>query len=100
MLRVWSGPENEPLGELAVARASAVRTSSSERLTPARASGSTETRTAGCCAPPTKTCPTPETCEIFCARMVFATSNIWLRGSVLEVSATIMIGVSDGFTLR
>ena len=88
------------MGELAVALEMALRTSSSERPTPASAAGSTETRTAGCCPPPTCTCPTPETWEIFCARMVLATSKICPSGTVLELRATIMIGESDGFTFR
>ena len=100
MLRVCDSPENAPLGELAVAVERAERTSSIERPTPASADGSTETRTAGCCPPPTVTCPTPETCEIFWARMVFAVSNTWPIGSVVEVSATIRIGASAGFALR
>ena len=44
--------------------------------------GSTCTRTAGCWPPPTNTCPTPSTCEIFCARTVFAASNTCASGSV------------------
>ena len=42
---------------------------------PASAAGSTCTRTAGCWPPPTNTCPTPCTCEIFCARIVLAASK-------------------------
>jgi hypothetical protein len=100
MLRACTAPENPPLGELEVALASVLRTSSRESPTPASATGSTETRTAGCWAPPTNTCPTPETWEIFCARMVLATSNIWLSCIVLEVRATMRMGASAGFTLR
>ena len=52
------------------------------RPTPASATGSTCTRTAGCCPPPTLTWPTPFTCEIFCARTVLADSKTSLSGSV------------------
>ena len=100
MLRVCSAPESEPLGEFEVAVESAVRTSSIDRPTPASAPGSTETRTAGCCPPPTVTWPTPDTCEIFCARMVFAVSKSWAIGSVPDVNATIMMGASAGFAFR
>ena len=42
---------------------------------PASASGEACTRTAGCWPPPTKTWPTPDTCEIFCAKMLLAVSK-------------------------
>ena len=83
-----------------LAAASTARTSSSPSPTPASAAGSTCTRTAGCCPPPTKTWPTPGTWEIFCASTVFAASYTWASVSVAEVRARIMIGASDGFTLR
>src|SRR2546428_14140097 len=86
MLRVCTWPDKDPFGELAVAVERAERTSSIERPTPASADGATETRTAGCCPPlPTVTCPPPETCEIFWARMGFAGSNTWATGSAGEV---------------
>ena len=100
MLRVCTWPDKDPFGELAVAVESDARTSSIDRPTPASAPGSTETRTAGCCPPPTVTCPTPDTCEIFCARMVFAVSKSWAIGSVPDVNATIMMGASAGFAFR
>ena len=56
-----SVPVSAPLGWLAVEPASAARTSSSDSPRPASASGSTCTRTAGCCPPPTNTWPTPST---------------------------------------
>ncbi len=74
MERVCAASLKDPFGWSTVARESTIRTSSSVRPSPASASGSAETRTAGCCPPPTKTCPTPETWEIFCARMVLAVS--------------------------
>jgi hypothetical protein len=46
------------------------------------------------------TCPTPRTCESFCATTVEAQSYIWPRGSVSEVSVSTMIGASAGLTLR
>jgi hypothetical protein len=48
-------PDSEPFGESTVAAASALRTSSMVMPMPARVCGSTCTRTAGCCEPPTVT---------------------------------------------
>ncbi len=79
---------------------STVRTSARVRFTPAAASGSTWIRTAGCCPPPTNTCPTPSTWAIRWASTVSAASKTWGSGKVAEVSARIMIGVSVGFTFR
>ena len=89
-----------PVGRFTEAPASTCRTSARVRFTPAAASGSTCTRTAGCCPPPTKTCPTPSTWAIFCASTVSAASKTCGRGRVFEVRAMIMIGVSLGFTFR
>src|ERR1700722_18966231 len=74
----------------------------SVRLSPAPASdtGSTWTRTAGCCPPPTKTCPTPRTWAIFWARTVFADSKTSFSGREGEVRERIRIGESAGLTLR
>ncbi len=71
----WSSPPWLPMGLFTEAPASTWRTSARVRFTPAAASGSTCTRTAGCCPPPTKTCPTPSTCAIFWASTVFAASK-------------------------
>ncbi len=54
------------------AATSAVRTSSRVSPVPESASGSTWTRTAGRCAPPSVTRPTPDTWLIFWARMLSA----------------------------
>jgi hypothetical protein len=95
-----SPSSTEPLGRLALAAASAARTSSSPIAYLLSAMGFSSTRTAGSEAPPTVTWPTPSAWEIFCARRVDAASYIWPRSSVSEVSARIMIGASAGFTLR
>ena len=76
-----------------------VRMSSSERPSPASATGSTCTRMAGCCPPPTKTWPTPGTWAIFCASTLFAVSNTWANVRVSEVSERMRMGASAGFTL-
>ena len=97
----WRSPASSaPFGRLALAAASAVRTSS--RPTPYldRASGLSSTRTAGSELPPTVTWPTPSICESFCARIVDAASYIWPCVFVSDVSVRIMIGASAGFTLR
>jgi hypothetical protein len=62
--------------------------------------GSTCTRTAGCCPPPTKTWPTPGTCEIFCASTLFAVSKTCASVIVGEVSERMRMGASAGFTFR
>ena len=67
---------------------------------PASARTSACTRTAGCWPPPTKTCPTPLICEIFCARMLLPASNTCASGRVSERRSRIRIGESAGFTLR
>src|SRR5579871_2802741 len=43
--------------------------------------------------------PTPDNCEIFCARRVSARSSTLVNGSVFEVSAKVMIGASAGLIL-
>ena len=62
--------------------------------------GLSSARTAGSALPPTVTCPTPRTCESFCATTVEAQSYISPRSRVSEVSVSTMIGASAGFTLR
>ena len=51
----WAAPSSAPLGALAVACPIVARKLAVERPAPASAAGSTCTRTAGCCPPPTKT---------------------------------------------
>ena len=63
-----------PLGRLALASASAVRTASRPMPLAPNCMGFNSTRTAGLELPPTKTWPTPSICEIFCARMESAMS--------------------------
>ena len=83
--RLRARPPMRPLGPVRPWRRPArCRTSSRVRPTPASASGSTCTRTAGCWPPPTKTWPTPSTCEIFCARTVLAASKTCASGSGLR----------------
>ena len=78
----------------------AARTSSTPMPYLLSAVGLSSTRTAGSELPPTVTCPTPSTCDSFCARIVDAASYIWPCVIVSDVSARIMIGASAGFTLR
>ncbi len=66
------GPSMLPFGLLAVAVAITPRTSSSVMPIDAKRAGSTCTRMAGFCWPPTVTCDTPEICEICCDRMFSA----------------------------
>ncbi|TWG86305.1 hypothetical protein L602_002100000940 [Cupriavidus gilardii J11] len=89
-----------PNGRLALVALIALRTSDSAMPYLFSAVGFSETRTAGSEAPPMLTWPTPSICDSFCARMVDAASYSWPRVMVGEVSAMIMIGASDGLTLR
>ena len=57
-------------------------------------------RTAGRMLPSIDTCPTPDTCEIFGASTVSATSLSSRSGVAREVSASVSTGVSAGFTLE
>ncbi len=84
------------MGWLTLLAAIAARTSSRVRPDPASAAGSTWTRTAGFCAPLMVTRPTPNTWEIFCARMLSAASFTWSSGSVFEVTASVRMGTSAG----
>jgi hypothetical protein len=54
---------------------------------------------AGFWPPLIDTRPTPESWEIFCARLVSARSWTLVRGRVSEVRASVRIGVSAGLTL-
>ena len=65
-----------------------------------RAVGFSSMRTAGSELPPTVTCPTPLTCDSFCAMIVEAASYIWPLVRTGEVSASMKIGESAGFTFR
>ena len=56
-------------------------------------------RIAGRWPPEMLTMPTPETCESFCARRVSTRSATLGKGSESEVTASVMIGASAGFTL-
>ncbi len=100
MVTARSPPSKVPSGPVALALATAVRTSSIDSPIDARATGLTRMRIAGCSAPLTETSATPSTCDIRCATTVSAASYITLGGTVREVSARIMIGVADGLDLR
>jgi hypothetical protein len=56
-------------------------------------------RTAGRCPPLMLTRPTPGSWAIFWASRVSARSSTWGSGKVAEVSPSVRIGVSAGFTL-
>ena len=56
-------------------------------------------RTAGLMPPCTETWPTPDTEARRCAISVSARSESARRGTVSEVSASVMIGASAGFSL-
>ena len=56
-------------------------------------------RTAGPTPPCTATAPTPPTSASLCPISVSAKSLSWRTGMVGEVSASVMIGASAGFTL-
>ncbi len=88
-----------PLGWLTLAATSAARTSSSVRLVPASATGSTCTRTAGFWPPLSETRPTPGTWEIFCASTESARSSTCARDRLFDDNAKVRMGVSAGFDL-
>ena len=88
------------MGWLTLAATSAARTSSSVSAVPASAAGSICTRTAGFCPPLIETRPTPDTCEIFCARIESAWSSTWSSGSESDQTARVRIGVSAGLLLE
>ena len=89
-----------PFGLLALAEASAARTSSSPMPYLNSAFGFSSTRTAGSAAPPMMTWPMPLICDSFCDSTLLAASYIWPRVRVFEVSARIRTGASAGLTLR
>src|SRR5579863_9119347 len=92
--------EKCPLGVLALAPLSTLRTCSRPMPYLLRAVGFNSMRTLGSELPPTITCPTPLTCDSFCARMVEAASYIWPRVRVAEVRVSMKMGESAGFTFR
>src|SRR3954469_8086454 len=89
-----------PFGVFALADASAVRPCSRPSPYLDTESGFSSTRTEGRELPPTTTCPTPVTCASFCAITVDAASYIAAFLYVSDVSASMKIGESAGFTLR
>ena len=89
-----------PFGLLALAEASAARTSSSPMPYLNSAFGLSSTRTAGSAEPPMMTWPTPVICDSRCWNTLLAASYIWPWLSVLEVIARMRIGASAGLTLR
>ena len=89
-----------PLGVLALALLSTVRTCSRPMPYLFRAGGFSSMRTLGSELPPTITWPTPLTCASFCAMIVEAASYIWPLVRTGEVSASMKIGESAGFTFR
>jgi hypothetical protein len=97
---VERGPLMIPFGWFVVEAARALRTSTVPRPMLASCSLSTCTRTAGCCPPPTNTCPTPLICDIFWARMLLAASNTCASGNESERSDRMRMGESAGLTLR
>src|SRR5487761_2121843 len=88
-----------PFGAFTFWLAIASRTSSRLSPEPARAAGSIWTRTAGFCPPFRVTSPTPETWEIFCARIESAKSSTWSSGIVSLLTLRVRIGVSAGLLL-
>ncbi|OIQ66892.1 hypothetical protein GALL_515350 [mine drainage metagenome] len=93
------GPSKLPLAWLTLALVIEVRKSSSDMPYAASDMGLARTRTAGRWPPLMLTRPTPETWEIFCASRVSAKSSTLISGRVREVSASVMMGASAGFTL-
>src|ERR1700692_2018316 len=92
--------EKCPLGTLAFAAPSTLRTCSRPMPYLFRAVGFSSIRTLGSEAPPTVTCPTPLTCASFCAMIVEAASYIWPLVRTGDVRASMKIGESAGFTFR
>ena len=92
--------EKCPLGVLALAPLNAVRTCSKPMPYLFRAVGFSSIRTPGSELPPTVTCPTPLTWASFCAMIVEAASYIWPLVRTGEVSASMKMGESAGFTFR
>src|SRR5260370_30477823 len=95
------GPrEKYPFGVLAFELAKTLRTWSRPMPYLFSAGGFSSIRTLGSALPPTVTWPTPVTCDNFCAMMVDAASYIWPLVRTVDVSASMKIGESAGFTFR
>src|SRR5580700_6930007 len=97
---MWLASAKCPLGLLALAAASTLRTCSRPMPYLFNAVGFSSTRTPGKAPPHTNTWPTPLTCASFCAMMDDAASYIWVLERIGEVSASNTIGESAGFTFR
>src|ERR1022692_4563960 len=89
-----------PLGVLALAAPNTLRICSRPMPYLFRAVGFSSILTLGSEPPPTDTCPTPPTCDSFCAMIVEAASYICPRVRTLEVRASNKMGESAGFTFR
>src|SRR5579883_590599 len=100
MFQLRSPSENTPLGRFAFAFSSTARTSSRFRFRLFSFAGLISIRTPGSELPPTNTLPTPFTCDSFCCKMLAAASYICPADIVSDVSPSIRIGASAGFTLR
>src|SRR5579862_9412036 len=92
--------EKSPFGTLALALDKTDRTSSSPIPYLFRTAGSSSTRTPVRELPPTTTCPTPFTCESFCARIEDAASYICPLDNTGEVRVSMKMGASAGLDLR
>src|ERR1039458_8019365 len=92
--------EKAPLGTLALALDKTDRTSSNPMPYLFRTAGSSSTRTPVKELPPTTTCPTPFTCESFCARMEEAASYTCPFVNTGGVRVSMKTGASAGLDLR
>ena len=99
MVEARCGPSKLPLAWLTLAATMAVRTSSSDKPSEARACGFAWMRTAGRWPPAMLTSPTPSTCESLGARRFSARSCSLITGSEGEVTAMVNTGASAGLTL-
>ncbi len=97
---VRTGPSKLPFGWLTLAPVMALRTSEKFRPRDASSEGFTCTRTAGRWPPARLTRPTPGICASFCAMRVSTRSCTIGSASESEVTASVTIGVSAGFTFR
>ena len=100
MVDARAAPSKLPLAWLTLAAAMVVRTSSSDRPTPANAVGFAWMRTAGRLPPAIDTSPTPGTCDSLGASRFSTRSWMRMTGSDGEVMASVSTGASAGFTLR
>ena len=96
-----SPSSTRPLGRLALAAASALRTSSNaDAVRVERRGVELDAHRRQRAAADRSPGPTPRTCDSFCASMVEAASYIWPRVMRVGGERMIMIGASAGFTLR